>query len=191
MSDHQYKRLTKKHMGETAKAADMSLSADTKNLLYQGDRPVEDMELALRVGMDVAKSLGKKTVKDIYIQIAFDLIDHCRAPAGDGKKMSKKAIREKAHGLCVNVKGADKRVQVSTDAVNVLSTFDVGTADKVMDLAMEVMQSDGRSTIQDKDVRPLADSVGKCTSVEAAVEEAPVRKTRKKKKKAARRKGKK
>ena len=171
MSKHAYKRLAKTEMGKTARAEGMSLSEGTKVLLYQGDRPVEDMRLALGVGMDITSEIGKKTVKDMFVQIAFDLIDHCREVDGDGKKMSKKAVRDKAHGFSVTVKGVEKRVKVSSDAITMLSSMERVTAEKVMDLAMEVMQSDGRSTIQGKDVRPLHDSVGKCGEVVVVVEE--------------------
>lgn len=197
MSDHQYKRLTKKRMSETAKAEGMSLSAGAKTLLYQGDRPVEDMELAQKVATDITGSSGKKTVKDTYVQIAFDLMDHCRAGDRNGKKMSKKAIRDRAHEMCVTIKGSEKKVQASAGAVDILSGFDVATAEHLMDLAMEVMQSAGRSTIQERDVRPLADNVDRCAPSEQAAEEAAeevveeVKAAPKKRKKAARRKAKK
>jgi len=193
MSDHQYKRLTKKRMSETAKADGMSLSAGAKTLLYQGDRPVEDMELAQKVATDITGSSGKKTVKDTYVQIAFDLMDHCRTGDRNGKKMSKKAIRDRAHEMCVTIKGGEKKVQASAGAVDILSGFDVATAEHLMDLAMEVMQSAGRSTIQERDVRPLADNVDKCAPSEEAAEEVveEVKTAPKKRKKAARRKAKK
>lgn len=200
MSDHRYKRLTKKEMSETAKAANMSLSAKAKDLLNGGNRPAENMKVALQVGMDVAEALGKKTVKDTYTETAFELIDYCLKPSDSvAKKMSQKAVRDKAHDLYVTVKGEEKRVQVSTEVVKLLSTLDVDTANKVMDLAIELMKSDGRSTIQDRHVRPLFDNLGKCQGLseellvlEEVEETTPTeKKTSKKKKKAARRKGKK
>jgi len=181
-------------MGETAKEANMSLSAKAKDLLNGGNRPKKHMEVALEVGMDVAEGLGKKIVKDTYTETAFELIDYCLKPSDSvAKKMSQKAVRDKAHDLYVTVKGEEKRVQVSTEVVKLLSTLDVNTANKVMDLAMELMKSDGRSTIKERHVRPLFDNLGKCQGLSEEVEETTPteKKTSKKKKKAARRKGKK
>lgn len=212
MSDHQYKRLTKKRMSETAKAVKLSLKAGAKELLYQGDRPVEDMELAQKIAMDITAASGAVQVKDTYVQIAFDLMDHCRTGDSNGKKMSKKAIRDRAHEMCVTIKDKqegvpkekkekgkmiEKKVQASAGAVGILSGFDVTTAEHLMDLAMEVMQAAGRSTIQERDVRPLADNVDKCAPSEEAAEETAeevveeVKAAPKKRKKAARRKAKK
>lgn len=160
-------------MKRQAQEAGLRISGDVRKMLSSDEYgEIEDRALAFQVAKDITESLrpsgnGATTIQPYSVDVALELIEYCRTgPEESGKKMSEAAIKELVHKRkTTRVKDKKKtkvRVNASKDAVKVLKLLDAEHIPAYIDMGIKLMEQKKRSTLQEKDVRPLYDNRDKC-----------------------------
>lgn len=171
------KRFSQAEMKRQAQKAGLRISGDVKKMLSSDEYgTATDRALAFEIAKEITQSLrptrsGDKvpatTIQPYTVDVAFELIAYCRSGTEEsGKKMSEAAIKDLIHEhSTTRIKDGKEetvRVQASASAVKILKLLDAEYIPAFIKFGIQLMEHKKRSTLQDKDVRPLYDSRDKC-----------------------------
>nr|QBK91862.1 MAG: hypothetical protein LCPAC304_02010 [Pithovirus LCPAC304] len=164
-------KLSKAEMGRYAKEQGLRVSKEVKDRLYKVDkRDLREKEYAFMIAANITKSVGRITIIDFYVTVAFDLIDACKKIENTETSLTKTAIRETIAKIKVKRKdGTVVNTRSSPDTVDLLfkkdtagDRMDASEALVIIDLAARVMIQDGKSTLKFKYVQPIYNGLVTC-----------------------------
>lgn len=146
-------RVYKSVLEKQVREHDLRMSKAAKELLTSSDLTQEQAEDYVEKSVDIVKVLGNQTIQDGHVQLLMDIDKACGDMEDSGKKITQKAIKDKAHDLGFNVSKA---------SLPLIADLEKNRGEAVVEFTGQLVTMKRGKTLQDKYVSVIIDLMDRC-----------------------------